>query len=84
MPVAAPELVPLIEALQMDERAIRLALRKYLAPVLDAGVRTVIHGCTHYPLLQDYMQELSPELTFIDPAQCLAERLGGQLSAGAT
>jgi glutamate racemase len=81
MPVPAPELVPLIEAQQTDERSIRSAVRKYLAPVLDAGVRTVIHGCTHFPLLQDYMQELCPELSFIDPAQCLAERLAASLPA---
>jgi glutamate racemase len=79
LPVAAPDLVPLIEAPQTDQRLIRSALRKYLTPALDSGVRTIIHGCTHYPLLQDYMQELSPELTFIDPAQCLAERLVASL-----
>lgn len=75
LPVPAPELVPLIEAQKSDARALRAAVSKYLSPVIEAGIGTVIHGCTHYPLLQDYMQELSPELAFIDPAQCLAERL---------
>jgi glutamate racemase len=79
LPIAAPEFVPLIEAQQIDERLIRMAVHKQLAPVLNAGVRTVIHGCTHFPLLQDYMLELCPELVFIDPAQCLAERLAASL-----
>lgn len=80
LPVPAPDLVPLIESQQTDERSIRAALRRYLTPVLDAGVRTIIHGCTHYPLLQSYMQELSPELAFIDPANCLSERLVASLA----
>lgn len=73
--VAAPEFVPLVEAQQPDPQAIRAAVKLRLQPVLDSPVRTIIHGCTHYPLLENYMRELSAELTFIDPAECLAQRL---------
>jgi glutamate racemase len=79
MPVAAPEFVPLIEAYNQDQKAIRNAIAKYLQPVVSAGIRTIIHGCTHYPLLQEHMLQYCPELAFIDPAECLAERLVASL-----
>lgn len=79
VPVAAPEFVPLIEAAKQDERAIRAAVRRYIQPLLDDSVTTIIHGCTHYPLLESYMRELSPKLKFIDPARCLARRLVANL-----
>lgn len=75
LPIAAPDFVPLIEAAKPDERAIRSAVARYLEPVVTAGVRTIIHGCTHYPLLESYMRNFCAEFEFIDPAECLAERL---------
>jgi glutamate racemase len=72
---AAPEFVPLIEAGNAPEREIRYAVHARLQPLLDEGVRTILHGCTHYPWLQRYMEEVERDLHFIDPADCLAERL---------
>jgi glutamate racemase len=80
MPVAAPEFVPLIEAQTFNEKAARAAVERTVAPILESGVRTILHGCTHYPLLQPYMAELSPELNFIDPAACLAQRLAAGIA----
>lgn len=48
---AAPLLVPLAEEGWVDGEVPRLAVRKYLAPLADAGVDVIILGCTHYPLL---------------------------------
>lgn len=73
--VATPEYVPLTEAHDQDEQANLAAARKYIEPLVDQGVRTILHGCTHYPLLQPYMEQVSAELSFIDPAECLAEKL---------
>ncbi len=39
-----------------DERVIRAA-EEYLPPLKQAGVDTVILGCTHYPLLADVISE---------------------------
>ncbi len=52
---ACPLLVPLVEAgrLSPEDEVVRLLLAEYLAPLLDAGVDTIIMGCTHYPLLAD-------------------------------
>ncbi|MDQ3889826.1 MAG: glutamate racemase [Actinomycetota bacterium] len=49
--VACPKLVPLIEAGAVDER-LNAAVREYAAPLKEAGVDTVILGCTHYPLIR--------------------------------
>jgi glutamate racemase len=40
-----------------------------------------LFGCTHYPLLAEYMLEVEPGLQFIDPAECLALSLTRNLSA---
>jgi glutamate racemase len=49
--VAGPRLVPLIEATATTEE-IDAAVREYARPLKDAGVDTVILGCTHYPLIR--------------------------------
>jgi glutamate racemase len=54
--VACPELAPLIQAgAQVDERVVAL-VERYCAPLREAGVDTVILGCTHYPLLRPLLQ----------------------------
>jgi glutamate racemase len=79
VPVATPEFVPLVEAGEQDEQANRDAVQKYLQPLLNQGVTTILHGCTHYPILQPLMEQLSTEFSFIDPAVCLAEKLVASL-----
>jgi glutamate racemase len=49
--VPGPRLVPLIEAAASTEK-IDAAVRDYARPLKDAGVDTVILGCTHYPLIR--------------------------------
>ncbi len=55
--VACPRLVSLIEA---DAGADELlaAVREYAAPLKEAGVDTVILGCTHYPLIRPVFQRV--------------------------
>jgi len=48
---AAPLFVPLVEEGWTDGDVPALAARRYLAPLVEAGVDTVLLGCTHYPLL---------------------------------
>ncbi|MBN2081694.1 glutamate racemase [bacterium] len=80
IPVAAPEFVPLIEAAQQSDRANLAAVEKHLKPLVDDGVTVIVHGCTHYPLLQPYMEQLFPDLAYLDPAVCLAEKLVGSIA----
>ncbi len=52
---ACPLLVPLVEngRVRPGDVVIEAVAREYLAPLKEAGVDTLILGCTHYPLLTD-------------------------------
>ncbi len=51
VPQACPDFVPLVEAGVTAGPEVLAAARRYLDPVREAGVDTLILGCTHYPLL---------------------------------
>ena len=54
----APTLAPIIQAgEQFDERAVA-TVREACAPLREAGVDTVILGCTHYPLISPMLQRM--------------------------
>jgi len=57
-PVACPELVPLIESDDPFRAETTEAVRRYAEPLKDAGVDTVILGCTHYPLVRPIFQRV--------------------------
>jgi glutamate racemase len=58
VPVACPRLVPLIESDDAIGEEITGAVRAYAAPLKEAGVDTVILGCTHYPLIRPIFQRV--------------------------
>jgi glutamate racemase len=57
-PVACPRLVPLIESSDPFSAETTAAVREYAQPLKDAGVDTVILGCTHYPLIRPIFQRV--------------------------
>ena len=50
-------LVPLIERGDTHSPAVLELLQAYLQPMLDAGADTLVHGCTHYPFLEDAIRD---------------------------
>jgi glutamate racemase len=56
--VPCPRLVPLIESETPFGPATTDAVREYAAPLKEAGVDTVILGCTHYPLIRPIFQRV--------------------------
>jgi len=58
LPVACPRLVPLIEGDDPYGEETETAVREYAAPLKEAGVDTVILGCTHYPLIRPVFQRV--------------------------
>ncbi len=58
VPVACPHLVPLIEGDDPFGEETTAAVRQYAQPLKDAGVDTVILGCTHYPLIRPILQRV--------------------------
>jgi glutamate racemase len=78
-----PRLVPLIEGDDPFGAETAEAVREYAAPLKDAGVDTVIFGCTHYPLIRPVFQRVfgrsvtlvfSAEETAREVAQTLARK----------
>ena len=82
-----PLFVPLVEAGYVDHSALdkqqvtRLVIAQYLAEVREAGVDTLILGCTHYPLLKEMIGwYMGKNVTLVDPAQTAAHHLERTLS----
>lgn len=59
----------------------RARLSAALQPFRDAGVDTVVLGCTHYPLIRPLLQELLPEVKhWVDSGDAIARRTAALLS----
>jgi glutamate racemase len=70
---ACPLFVPLVEEGWLDTEATTLIARQYLAPIIAAGVDTLVLGCTHFPLLSPVIAPLVGEnVRLIDSAHATA------------
>lgn len=77
-----PGLVSQIEAGQLDSPETRAILAEALHPMLDAGIDTVVLGCTHYPFVIPLIQEIAgKDVQVIDPAPAVARQVGRVLDA---
>lgn len=54
---ACPLFVPFAEEGWVEHPATRAVAAEYLKPVKEAGIDTLILGCTHYPILRKIIQE---------------------------
>jgi len=62
-------LVEIIESGDIDTDECHQLLSRYLSPLLDKGVDTLVLGCTHYPLLQHQIKYIVGEqMTIIETA----------------
>jgi len=73
-----PLFVPLVEEGwigAVDEAALSIAER-YLEPLRESDVDTLILGCTHYPLLRDVISKImGPDVTLIDSGSETAKQV---------
>jgi glutamate racemase len=68
---ACPLFVPLVEEGWTEGEVPRTVAERYLG---DLGpVRTLLLGCTHYPLLQGVLQQAAPGVAIVDAAQAVAD-----------
>jgi len=71
-----PGLVEQVEAGRLDTPDTEAMLRQYLAPMLAAGVDTIVLACTHYPFLTPAIQRIAgPGVRVIDPAPAIARQV---------
>ena len=80
--MACPLLVPLVEngRFKKDDIVIETVLHEYMDPLIEKGVDTVVLGCTHYPLLEDIIKGLYPELNVISSSEVAANTLKQKLT----
>jgi glutamate racemase len=71
-------LVELIEAGKTEGEETAVLLQQILSPMIDAGVDTLVLGCTHYPFVLPLLTRLlanAPQpVTIIDPAPAVARQ----------
>ena len=70
---ACPLFVPLAEEGWVDNDVARGVAERYLQPLIEAGVDTLVLGCTHYPLLRGVIGEtMGWDVTLVDSAEAVA------------
>jgi len=86
---ACPLFVPLAEEgwTGRDDAVARAAAMRYLRPLAQGGIDTLIMGCTHYPLLREVIEETLAEMappgrgvTLVDSGEVLAADLARVLA----
>ncbi len=81
VPVACPRLVPLIESDDPFSAQTTEAVREYAEPLKEAGVDTVILGCTHYPLIRPIFQRVfGRDVTLVFSAEETAREVAETLA----
>lgn len=71
-----PLFVPLVEEGWLKDDVTVEVARRYVTPLLEQGIDTLILGCTHYPLLRSLIQKLvGDSVTLVNPAYETAKEL---------
>jgi glutamate racemase len=77
---ACPAFVDHVERGDTSSPELRTVARGYLEPLMNAGIDTLVLGCTHYPLLAGLLQlELGPDVMLVSSAEETAKDVYGEL-----
>jgi glutamate racemase len=85
---AAPLFVSLAEEGWANTHVAREVAEVYLEPLLDAGIDTLVLGCTHYPILRGTIEQVvGPNVIIVDSAEttasCVRDAIGATSSGKA-
>lgn len=70
---ACPMFVPLVEEGWVNDAVTSRVVAKYLAPLRERGIDTLVLGCTHYPLLKSKIKAfMGRAVRLIDSAEQVA------------
>jgi glutamate racemase len=73
---AAPLFVPLAEEGWANTHVAREVAEIYLEPLIDAGIDTLVLGCTHYPILRGTIEQVvGGAVHIVDSAETTAQRV---------
>jgi glutamate racemase len=64
--------VSLVEEGWINDEITRLTVKKYINDMHINGVRTLILGCTHFPLLKKAINDVYPDISLIDTGEEIA------------
>ncbi len=82
-----PGLADQIELGELNSPATTLLLQRYVQPLLDQGADTLVLGCTHYPFVQEAIQDITSRaghpVTLVDTGAAVARQLKRLLAADA-
>ncbi|MBI3260721.1 MAG: glutamate racemase, partial [Ignavibacteriae bacterium] len=76
---ACPLFVPLAEEGFHVHLSAELIINEYLSPLSDAGIDTLVLGCTHYPLLAPLIKLRLPTVKLIDCGEYAANEAHAML-----
>lgn len=80
---ACPLLVPLVEEGWESDPITNLVVYRYVAPLIDAGVDTLIMGCTHYPALRTNLEKATAgRMTLVDSSEAIANLIAADIASG--
>ncbi len=79
--IAAPALVPLVEAGATETLEARAAVDALVAAT-PPGIDALVYGCTHYPMLDRWFAGAFPDAARIDPADAQARAVVPLARAG--
>ncbi|HEX3108494.1 MAG TPA: glutamate racemase [Thermoanaerobaculia bacterium] len=70
----APLFVPLAEEGWANTHVAREVAEIYLEPLIDAGIDTLVLGCTHYPILRNTIEQVvGDQVQIVDSAETTAD-----------
>ncbi|MFZ5647330.1 MAG: glutamate racemase [Bacillota bacterium] len=71
-----PGLVELVESGMHESPEAAHMLKRFISPLLDRGVDTIVLGCTHYPFLKEMVGSIAgPGITVIDTGEAVARQV---------
>jgi glutamate racemase len=75
LPVGCPRLVDLVEAGVLEGPEAEAAVREAIQPLLDAGIDTLVLGCTHFPALRPVFERVAGlGVAIIDSGEAIARQ----------
>ncbi len=73
---AGPLLVPFIEEGETSGPFLEAILRRYLTPLVDANIDSLILGCTHYELIKEAVKKIAgPAVWVVSEGEVVAAKL---------
>lgn len=77
---ACPLLVPIVEAGEQDAKSVDVVLEKYLRPLNEKKIDTLVLGCTHYGILESRIKKIiGKDVKIISESKILSGKLKNYL-----